>query len=401
MRAADSLGFALGSLRGGRVRTWLMLLAMSIGVASVVVLTSLGEGARRYVVNEFAALGTNLLIMLPGRSETKGGPPPLLGETPRDLTLQDALTLLRSPHIRRIAPLTVGNAPVSHGSLSREVTILGSTADLFPIRHFEVAQGRPLPPMDPERGAPVAVLGATVRHELFGNKRALGAWIRIADRRFRVIGVLTDEGESLGQDLGEMVIIPVATAQSLFNAPSLFRVLIEATSLEAMGLAERDARQLIRLRHDGEDDVTLITQDAILATFNKILRALTYTVGGIGAISLLVAGILIMNVMLIAVSQRTAEIGLMKALGAPRAQVLRLFLVESTLLALAGSLAGLLLSVLGILLLRYLFPSFPVVPPPWAPLAAVAVASGSGLLFGLLPARRAAALDPVLALSGR
>ncbi len=401
MRAADSLGFALGSLRGGRVRTWLMLLAMSIGVASVVVLTSLGEGARRYVVNEFAALGTNLLIMLPGRSETKGGPPPLLGETPRDLTLQDALTLLRSPHIRRIAPLTVGNAPVSHGSLSREVTILGSTADLFPIRHFEVAQGRPLPPMDPERGAPVAVLGATVRHELFGNKRALGAWIRIADRRFRVIGVLTDEGESLGQDLGEMVIIPVATAQSLFNAPSLFRVLIEATSLEAMGLAERDARQLIRLRHDGEDDVTLITQDAILATFNKILRALTYTVGGIGAISLLVAGILIMNVMLIAVSQRTAEIGLMKALGAPRAQVLRLFLVESTLLALAGSLAGLLLSVLGILLLRYLFPSFPVVPPPWAPLAAVTVASGSGLLFGLLPARRAAALDPVLALSGR
>jgi len=378
-----------------------MLLAMSIGVASVIVLTSLGEGARRYVVGEFAALGTNLLIMLPGRSETTGGPPPLLGQTPRDLTLQDALALLRSPHVRRIAPLTIGNAPVSHDALSREVTILGSTADLFPIRHFKMAQGRPLPPMDPQRGAPVAVIGATLKHELFANKRALGAWIRIADRRFRVIGVLTDEGESLGQDLGDMAIIPVASAQALFNAASLFRVLIEASSVDTMSLAEDDARKIIKLRHDGEDDVTIITQDALLSTFDKILRALTYTVAGIAAVSLLVAGILIMNVMLITVSQRTAEIGLMKALGASQLQVQNLFLVESTLLALAGSFVGLVLSALGILLLRQLFPSFPVVPPLWAPVAAVAVAIGSGLLFGLLPARRAAALDPVLALSGR
>jgi len=166
-------------------------------------------------------------------------------------------------------------------------------------------------------------------------------------------------------------------------------------------LAEEDARNIIKLRHDGEDDVTIITQDALLGTFDKILRALTYTVGGIGAISLLVAGILIMNVMLITVSQRTAEIGLMKALGASQTQVLRLFLVESTLLALAGSIVGLVLAVLGIVLLRHLFPSFPVMPPLWAPVAAVTVAIGSGLLFGLLPARRAAALDPVLALSGR
>lgn len=401
MRPLDSLQFGLRSLIGGQVRTWLMLLAMSIGVASVIVLTSLGEGARRYVVGEFAALGTNLLIMLPGRSETTGGPPPLLGETPRDLTLQDALALLRSSHVLRVAPLTMGDAPVSHDNLEREAIIIGSTAELFPIRHFKIGQGRALPEMDPERGASVAVIGYKLKQELFGNKRALGAWIRISDRRFRVIGVLAEQGESLGQDLGEMAIIPVASAQSLFNVASLFRVLIQARSLDAMARAEEDAREIIRLRHDGEDDVTLITQDALLSTFDTILRALTYTVGGIAAISLLVAGILIMNVMLVAISQRTAEIGLMKALGAARRQVLRLFLIESTLLAAVGSLIGLLLALVGILVLRYMFPDFPVAPPLWAPIAAVGVALATGLLFGLLPARRAAGLDPVQSLMGR
>jgi len=401
MRAGDNLRFGLSALGGARVRTVLMLLAMSIGVASVVLLTALGEGARRYVVNEFSALGTHLLIMLPGRNETTGGAPPMLGATPRDLTLDDALALLRSPHIRRIAPLSIGNAPVSHGGLEREVTILGSTADLFPVRQIEVGQGKPLPAGDPTRGASVVVLGSKLKDELFSHRKALGEWVRINDRRYRVIGVLADKGQSLGQDLGDMAIIPVASAQALFDNPSLFRVLIQARSLAAIPRAQKAAREIIQARHEGEDDVTIITQDALLSTFDKILRALTYTVGGIAAISLAVAGILIMNVMLVSVSQRTAEIGLMKAVGAANRQILQLFLVESLLLAGAGAATGLLLAGVGTFGLRWLFPSFPLAAPTWAPVAAVAVALAAGLIFGLAPARRAAELDPVRSLSGR
>jgi len=401
MRTTDVMQFAFGSLAGARSRTLLMLLAMSIGVASVVVLTALGEGARRYVVGEFAQLGTHLLIMLPGRSETTGGAPPLFGETPRDLTLGDALALLRDRSITRVAPLTVGNAPVSRGSREREVTVIGATHDFFPVRHLEIGSGRPLPAIDPERSANVAVLGSGLRQELFGGQRVLGQWVRINDRRFRVIGVLADGGESLGQNLDDMVVIPVASAQNLFDTPSLFRILIQARSEADIPRAQLAARDIIRERHDGEDDVTIITQDALLNTFDGILRALTYTVGGIAAISLAVAGILIMNVMLVAVSQRVAEIGLLKALGAPEQQVLRLFLVESILLASAGAALGVLVATIAIFVLRYLFPVFPIAAPLWAPLAAVGVAVATGLLFGVLPARRAARLDPVRALTGR
>jgi len=401
MRTRDLLRYASGSLVGARTRTLLMLLAMSVGVASVVVLTALGEGARRYVVGEFAQLGTHLLIMLPGRSETTGGATPMFGETPRDLTLGDALSLLRHRSIVRVAPLTFGNAPVSRGSREREVTVIGATHDFFPIRHLEIGSGQGLPVIDPERAANVAVLGSGLRKELFGSKQALGQWVRINDRRFRVIGILGYGGESLGQNLDDMVVIPVASAQSLFDTPSLFRVLIQARSEQDIERAQKAARDIIRERHDGEDDVTIITQDALLNTFDGILRALTYTVGGIAGISLAVAGILIMNVMLVAVSQRVAEIGLLKALGAPERQVLSLFLVESILLAGAGAALGVLISLIAIAFLRQLFPVFPIAAPLWAPLAAVGVAIATGLLFGVLPARRAAMLDPVHALTGR
>ena len=378
-----------------------MLLAMSIGVASVIVLTGLGEGARRYVVAEFAELGTHLLIMLPGRNETTGGAPPLFGETPRDLTIGDALALLREPTIDRVAPLALGNAPVSAGSREREVTVIGATRDFFPIRHLKIGTGRSLPDIEPDRAVNVAVIGSGLRRELFGRHRALGNWVRINDERYRVIGVLAGGGHSLGQNLDDMIVIPVAAAQRLFDSPSLFRVLIQARSEADIPAAQSAARAIIRDRHDGEDDVTIITQDALLATFDEILGALTFAVGGIAAISLAVAGILIMNVMLVAVSQRVAEIGLLKAIGAPASQVLQLFLIESVLLAASGAVLGLLLGNAAITGLQWMLPTFPVAAPLWAPLAAVTVAIFTGLLFGVLPARRAARLDPVTALSGR
>lgn len=400
MSAADLLRFAFEALRGHRLRSILTLLGVAIGVAAVVLLTALGEGARLYVTGEFAALGSNLLIVLPGRTETSGTAP-ILGGTPRDLTLQDAEAVLRRvPRVRRLAPLSVGSARVGYGERRREVTVLGSTADLLPVRRLEVAAGRFLPPLDPTRAAPVAVIGRKVQSELFGAENPLGKPIRIGDWRFRVIGVLASKGQSLGLDMDDVVIVPVASGLGLFNQTSLFRLLIEVGAHAEIQAARAQVLAILKTRHDGEEDVTVLTQDAVLEAFNRILGALTLALAGIAAISLSVAGIGIMNVMLVAVSERTPEIGLLKALGAAPGQILRAFLVEAALLSAAGGALGLLTGQIGALILQHVYPALQASPPAWAVGAALGVSLGAGLLFGVLPARRAARLDPVAALAG-
>ena len=402
MRLADTLQFASASLRGSPTRTLLMMLAMSIGVAAVVVLTALGEGARRYVVDQFSSLGTNLVIVLPGRTETAGiGPGLMSGQTPREITLDDAQALLRSRAVKRVAPLTVGSATISRDALNREVVVLGSTSDLLEVRHMSMGIGRFLPPGDIHDSASVCVLGNAIKQELFGNAQAVGQWVRLGDRRFRVIGVLAVQGESMGFRTDDLVIVPVATAHQLFNTSGLFRVLIEAENRDVIEQAKRDAEEIMVLRHGGERDVTVITQDAVLATFDRILTALTMAVGGIAAISLAVAGVLIMNVMLIAVAQRIREIGLLKALGAPGRQIRNLFFAEAALLSGVGSVAGLALGYAGSLVIGRIYPMLPVSPPWWAVIAATVTALGTGILFSVWPARRAARLDPVAALAGR
>ena len=400
MRPQDLLSYGLRALTSHRARTGLTLLAMGLGTAAVVVLSALGEGARHYVTDQFTQLGTHLLIVLPGRNETTGGAPPLFGDTARDLTLDDALALLRSPVVERVAPLSLGSAPVSHGNREREANVVGTTADFQPVRRIKLAQSQFLPPGDPRQAEAIALLGEKLARELFDQLSPLGQWVRIGDRRFRVIGTLASTGFSLGADLGDTVLIPVAAAQALFNSPALFRILIQARGRAALVPAEEAARAIIRERHEGEDDITIITQDALLVTFDKILNALTLAVAGIAAISLLVAGVLIMNVMLVAVTQRTPEIGLLKALGAGRRQILALFLIEALLLAVVGTLLGLAVAFGGTWLFNSQISDFQLVVPLWAPLAAAAVSLATGLVFGLLPALRASRLDPVLALAG-
>lgn len=396
----EYLNFAAHALRSYTTRTVLIVLAMSLGVASVIALTALGEGARIYINNQFASLGTNLLIVVPGRSETSGiNPAAMVGRSVRDLTIDDANALLHSPYVSRVAPVMVGAVPIAYGAREREAVIMGTTSDMQPIRNFVLAQGQFLPEGEASRATAVCVIGSKIRDELFGPANALGEWVRVGGWRFRVAGVLVQQGQTLGMNNDEVIMIPVASAQAMLNSPSLFRIFVEAKSHDVIDKTRQQIRSIITTRHQGEEDITVVTQDAVLATFNKIIGALTLAIGGIAAISLIVAGILIMNVMLVAVTQRTSEIGLLKALGASKQQIMRLFLVEAVLLAIVGCAVGIVVGILGTAMLRSAFPSFPAQTPPWAFAMAVFTAIGTAMIFSFLPSRRAAALNAVTALA--
>ena len=399
MRYPDVLRFARDAAAGYPLRTFLSVLAMAIGVAAVVVLTALGDGARRYVVEQFSALGSNLVIVLPGRSATGGfSPANALTSTPRDLTIDDAFALTRLASVRRVAPLTAGNSEIKANGRLREVVVAGTASTYIDIRSFKMAAGSFLPEGDWNRGPPVAVIGSKIKEEIFGATPAVGELIRLGDRRLRIVGVLKSVGQGLGMNTDEVVFVPAGVAQSLFNTNTLFRILIEARSRGEIEAVKREVTAALKARHGGEEDTTVITQDAVLATFDKLLRALTAAVAGIAAISLAVAGILVMNVMLVAVTQRTGEIGLLKALGARNDTIRDAFLAEAAMLSLVGALTGYSLGLFGAFVLRQMYPVFPAYPPDWAVIAALGTALSTGLLFGIMPARRAARLDPVQAL---
>lgn len=401
MNTVDLVRFSARSLGGHRLRASLSLTGVAIGVASVILLTSLGEGARLYLTGEFAALGSNLLIVVPGKTETEREAP-LFSEAPHDLTLQDTEAILRrSPRIVRAAPISLGSAMAAHGGREREVTVVGTTADFQTIRKIQVTTGRYLPPGEVERSIRVCVVGSKVHRELFAGGNPLGEILRIGNERFKVIGAMAPRGMSLGMDLDNMVQIPVAAALALFDRRGLFRIFVEARSHEELRAASDDIVSILKARHEGVEDITVIQQDSIIASLGKILGALTVVLGAIAAISLAVAGIGIMNVMLVSVTERTGEIGLLKALGAESRQVFQVFLVEASLLSIAGGVLGLLAGYGLAALVRYVWPAFPAEPPPWAVVAGVAVAIGVGLGFGSVPARRAARLDPRAALGRR
>jgi putative ABC transport system permease protein len=400
VRAIDVLAFAGRALGGHRVRTGMSLLGVSIGVAAVIALTALGEGARLYVVGQFASIGTNLLIVLPGKTETTGGMPGF-GGVPNDLTLGDAEAVVRAiPEIEKGAPVAMGTETVAHGERRRQVALAGTTHEMLELRRLSLAQGQFLPPLEWDRGSPVAVLGATLAGELFPGESPLGRIVRIGEWRMRVVGVLAPRGEQLGVDMDDVVLVPVATAMKMLNRRSLFRVLLQVRGHAELDRAREKVTRLMTARH-GEEDITCVTQDAVLAAFNSILGALTMALGGIAAISLAVAGVGIMNVMLVSVSERTREVGLLKSLGAGRRQILALFLTEAVLISSAGGLLGLAFGWGAVTALVAVFPALPATPPTWAVGAALALSLAVGAAFGVLPARRATRLDPVAALAGR
>lgn len=401
MNLDDVVLFSAGALRGHRVRTGLSLVGVAIGVASVVLLTSLGEGARAYVTTEFSSLGTNLLVVVPGKTETTGMVPPIAA-VPHDLTIDDMEAVARRvPQVRKVAPLSVGTTTARFGERSREITVAGTTSAWLGVRRLKLQSGRYLPESDEDRERAVCVIGSKLQRELFPGRNPLGEAMRIGEERYRVIGVMAPRGMSMGMDMDEVVHVPVGRHLRMFNRRGLFRVLIEVSSHAEIEPARLAVLRVLTERHDNEEDVTVLTQDAVLSTFGQILGVLTAALAGIAAISLSVAGLGIMNVMLVSVSERTREIGLLKSLGATRGQVVSVFLVEAAIISLLGGIVGLGLALVATRIFGTLYPSFPIDPPAWAIWAALAVSTSVGVVFGALPARRASRLDPVVALARR
>lgn len=400
MRAGDLAGFAVYALLQNRRRSALSLVGVVIGVVAVVSLTSIGEGALRYVNGQFASLGASIVIVSPGRNETTGGMPTAIGGVPNDLTLDDAIALERRlPAVRIAVPVSMSADAVSYRERSRSVPIVGVTADFERLQKLEIARGSFLPEGDLDRGAPVVVLGHAVAKELFDAANPLGQSVRIGSWRMRVIGVLAPRGQQLGMDLDETVFIPTASGMRMANKSSLSRVMLELLPRADPDRVIDEVKTLLIERHD-EEDFTCVSQDAVLDSLSSILGILTLVVAGIASISLAVAGIGIMNVMLVSVAERTAEVGLLKALGASRRQVLLVFLIEAAMLASAGGLVGLGVGLGLVAIGNALYPAVELVAPLWAIASVLALSVVTGVVFGVLPAWRAARLDPVAALRG-
>ncbi|MDH3745387.1 MAG: ABC transporter permease [Acidobacteriota bacterium] len=395
----DLLRFSTTSLRGHGLRTGLSLLGVVIGVMAVVILTALGDGARTYVVDQFASLGTNLLIVLPGKTETSGSMG--MGGVPNDLTLEDAQTVERSIlEVSRVAPVVMGTEELAYGERRRQLAVVGTTRKYAEARDLKIARGDFLPAGDMFRGSSVVVLGAQAAREIFDEADPVGEIVRVGGWRMRVIGVMATQGTKLGINFDDIAIIPITTGMQMLNRTSLFRMVIQVQAYADIDSAKDKVIALIEERHE-EEDFTVLTQDSMMSTFASILDTLTLVVAAIAAISLTVAGIGIMNVMLVSVSERTREIGLLKAVGASSGQILTAFLTEAVFISASGGLLGLALGWTAVKILVVFFPALPASPPTWAVTAALGLSIAVGGIFGLLPARRATQLDPVAALGQR
>jgi len=396
MGPRDFVRLSSNALVSQRMRSFLTALGIAVGIGSVVLLTSIGEGVHRFVLTEFTQFGTNLISIAPGKTTTKGIAGAILSNV-RPLTLADAGSLEQIRHVEAVVPMVRGNASVEAHHHRRRTTVLGVGPQMPQLWQLGVAMGRFLPDDDPRTARPLVVLGSRVRHELFGQASPLGKRMRIAGERFRVIGVMESKGEMLGFNLDDAVFIPAARALSMFNREGLMQInLVYDVKAEANEVTA-DIKKRLMQRH-GLEDFTITTQQEMLQTLGSILGILTLAVGALGGISLLVGGVGILTIMTISVNERTAEIGVLRAIGAERRQVLSLFLAEAVVLSALGGAAGLVLGAGGAWVLGATVPALPVHTPWYYVVAAELLAILVGVVAGVVPARNASKLDPVEAL---
>lgn len=392
----DFTRLTLSSVISQPLRSFLTALGIGIGVAAVVLLTSIGEGVHRFVLTEFSQFGTNIIGITPGKATTFGISGAVVNNV-RPLSMDDAASLGRIPGVRAVVPVVQGNAQIEHGNKTRRSMVIGAGHAISDVWQMNVTIGRSLPNDDPRFARAFAVLGSKMRTELFAHDNPLGQPVRIAGERYRVIGVMEPKGQLLGFDLDDAVYIPAGKALAMFNRESLMEIdLLYAAGADVDAITMQ-MTNLLQARH-GSEDFTIITQEEMLETLGGILRVLTLAVGALGGISLVVGGVGILTIMTIAVNDRTREIGLLRAIGTRRHQVLALFLGEAVVLSAIGGLGGLLVGAGGAALLGVAIPALPVHTSWEYVFFAEIMAASIGVIAGVAPARRAAALDPVAAL---
>lgn len=396
MRTADMVRLAAGAVTAHRLRSALTTLGIAIGIFAVVLLTSIGEGIHRFVMSEFTQFGTNIIAINPGKATTMGASIGVFGSV-RPLSIDDAEALRRLPYVEGVVTMVQGNAEIKFGRLQRRTTVYGVSPDFPQVFRFDIASGSFLPPDDPRNPRAVAVLGSKLARELFLKESPVGARIRVGGDRYRVVGVMEPKGTMLGFDLDDTIFLPAARGLDLFGREGLMEIDILYVENTPVDELVASIRRMLISRHGGED-VTITTQQQMMDVLGSVLGVLTFAVGALGGISLLVGGVGIYSIMTISVSERTSEVGLLRALGAGKGQILTLFLGEAMLLAAAGGFAGLVLGWGGASLINQLIPSLPVHTPLYFVFVAESAAILIGLVAGVAPARRAAAMTPVEAL---
>ena len=397
MRPADSLLLALRAITAHRLRSFLTLLGIAVGIAAVILLTSIGEGIHRFVLAEFTQFGTNVIGIVPGKIKTSGAPPSGIPTSVRPLTLEDVQSLEHLPHVVAVTPTVWGNSEVGGNGRLRRTTVYGVSPAMLKVFSIKVKSGQFLPDEESGSARAFVVLGAKLKSELFGGESALGARVRIGSMQFRVIGVLEAKGQVLGIDLDDTAYIPAARALELYNRDGLMEIHVSHEEGVPAAKVSEAIRATLKARH-GREDFTVTTQEDMLRTLSKILDILTMAVGALGSISLLVGGVGIITIMTIAVTERTAEIGLLVALGAQRRTILGIFRGEAVALSAVGGVFGLALGFGLAQLIHLVVPALPVHTPLLFVLLAETIAVTIGLLAGVLPAIRAAKLDAVDAL---
>lgn len=389
---------ALEALLANKLRAALTMLGMIIGVGAVVLLVSIGNGAKNYITQEFEGLGTNLIIIQPGRTDKKMSFGPPIGSSKEKLTLGDVDALEKqNTNLEAVTGILFGAGTVKTAERSNNIHIIGTNEKLIQIFNLKIAYGQFIT-QEEEFGRRVVVLGYNVAKNIFGDENPLGKLVKINNSEHRVIGVGKKTGSSLGFNFDDIVFIPTKAAMKIFNEDKLFGIRAKAKSKISMDDAVAELTEILKQRHNGEEDFTVITQHSMLETMNTILEMLTYVLAGIAMISMLVGGIGIMNIMLVSVTERTREIGIRRAVGARQVDILWQFLTEALMLSLLGGGIGLGGSVSLTYLIYGFLPKFDMRAPIWIIVPAFLMSSLTGILFGVWPALKASKLETMDAL---
>ena len=400
--AMETVRMALSTLRGNRLRSLLTMLGIVIGNASVITLVGVGRGAQGLAEEQLSNLGANVLFVVPGNNDTRRRGVAF----PRTLVLEDSEAIAAQvPSVKRVAPQISSSQVVQAGARSASSSISGITPEFLPVRSFEIAQGRFISQNDLDAARSVVVIGPDLRTKLFPTGNPIGERLRIRDQSFEVVGVMAPKGAVFGSNQDENAYIPLSTMVTRLTGRdptygvSLSFISVEARDSSSTGAAKFQITNLLRQRHNilRDDDFAVRSQKDALSIVGTITGGLTLMLAAIGGISLLVGGIGIMNIMLVAVSERTQEIGLRKALGARSGDVLQQFLVESLVLASLGGAIGTATGLGTVAVIAAVTP-LPATIGATTVLVTVGLSGSIGLFFGVVPARRAAHLDPIVAL---